>query len=54
MLWEGFPPEFATWEPDSRVHDDLIDAYEGAMDAEAVLEAEEAAMDDEEDMDDEE
>jgi hypothetical protein len=54
VLWEGFPPEFATWEPDTTVHDDLIDAYEGAMEAEAVLEAEEAALDDEEDMDDEE
>ena len=41
VLWEGFPPEAATWEPESEIHDDLIDEFEAALEAEAELEAEE-------------
>ena len=52
ILWEGFPPEVATWEPEARVHDDFIDAYEAALEAEAELDAEEAAEDEEEDEED--
>jgi hypothetical protein len=54
VLWEGFPPEFASWEPADKIHDDLIDDYEAAVEAEAVLEAEEEAGLDGYDMDDEE
>ena len=45
VLWEGFPPEVATWEPEAAIHDDFVDAYEAALEAEAELEAEEAAED---------
>ena len=40
VLWESFPPECATWEPASNIHDDFIDEYEAALEAEATLEAE--------------
>ena len=53
VLWEGFPPDVATWEPESVIHDDFIDEYEAAVEAEAELEAEEEAEDDEDSMDDE-
>ena len=53
MLWEGFPPDVATWEPESAIHDDFIDEYEAAVEAEAELEAEEDEEDDEDGMDDE-
>jgi hypothetical protein len=43
VLWSTFPPEAATWEPESAIHDDFIDEYEAQMEAEAELEAEEAA-----------
>jgi hypothetical protein len=52
ILWEDFPPEVATWEPEARIHDDFIDAYEASLEAEAELEAEEAAEDEEDEMDD--
>ena len=45
MLWEGFPPEFASWEPESEIHDDFIEEYEASMEAEAELVADEAAQD---------
>ncbi len=32
----------STWEPESQIHDDLIDAYEAELDAASELEAEEA------------
>ena len=48
VLWEDFPPEAATWEPASEIHDDFIDEYEAAMEAEAELEAEEEEEEDEE------
>ena len=41
VLWEGFPPECATWEDESVIHDDFIDAYEAELEAEGELEAEE-------------
>ena len=53
VLWEGFPPEFASWERESEIHDDFIEEYEAGLEAEAVLEAEDAAEDDEDAMDDE-
>lgn len=53
VLWEDFPPEFASWEPESKIHDDMIDEYEASMEAEAELETEEEADDEEDDMDDE-
>ena len=43
VLWKGYPPEIATWELESGIHDDFIDEYEAAIEAEAELEAEEAA-----------
>lgn len=45
VLWEGFPPEVATWEEERGIHDELIDAFEDAMDAE---EEEEGAEESEE------
>ena len=54
MLWEGFPPEFASWEPESEIHDDFIEEYEASMEAEAELVADEAAQDAEDAVDDEE
>ena len=45
VLWKGYPPEIATWEPEASIHDDFIDEYEAALEAEAELEAEEAALD---------
>ena len=51
ILWKGFPPEVATWEPEASIHDDFVDAYEAALEAEAELDAEEAAEDAEDDMD---
>ena len=50
VLWEGFPPEAATWEPESEIHDDLIDEFEAALEAEAELEAEEEEEEEEEDI----
>ena len=38
----GYPPGVSTWEPESQIHDDLIDAYEAELDAASELEAEEA------------
>ena len=51
VLWSTFPPECATWEPESSIHDDFIDEYEtgmAEMEAEEDLDAEEEAEDDEE------
>ena len=45
VLWESFPPECATWEPASKIHDDFINEYEAALEAEATLEAEQEAAD---------
>ena len=42
ILWKGYPPDVSTWEPESQIHDDLIDAYEAELDAASELEAEEA------------
>ena len=53
VLWEDFPPEFASWEPESKIHDDLIDEYEASMEAEVELEAEEEAEEEDDRMDDE-
>ena len=38
VLWKGYPPEIATWEDESIIHDDFIDAYEASLEAEADLE----------------
>ena len=51
MLWATFPPEAATWEPESEIHDDFIDEYEASLEAADELEAEEAE-DNDEDMED--
>ena len=53
VLWEGFPPDVATWEPESAIHDDFIDEYEATVEAEAELEAEEEAEDEEDAMEEE-
>ena len=42
VLWKDFPPEIATWEDESCIHDDYIDAYEAGLEAEAELEGEES------------
>ena len=47
ILWKGYPPDVSTWEPESQIHDDLIDAYEAELDAASELEAEEAEEDEE-------
>ena len=38
VLWKDFPPEIATWEEESCVHDDYIDQYEAELEAEEELE----------------
>jgi hypothetical protein len=48
ILWQGYPPEVATWEPEASIHDDFIDEYEARVEAEAELEAEEEAEEEEE------
>ena len=52
ILWEDFPPEVATWEPEAAIHDDFIDAYEASLEAEAELDAEEEDDEDEAGMED--
>jgi len=42
VLWEGYPPEIATWENRRGLPVTMVDAYEAALEAEADLEAEEA------------
>eukprot|EP00966_Prymnesium_polylepis_P254819 5887673-Prymnesium_polylepis.1 len=49
VLWEGFPPEIATWEEEGSIHDEFIDAYEASLEAEAELEE----LEDDESDDDE-
>eukprot|EP00966_Prymnesium_polylepis_P077184 1788044-Prymnesium_polylepis.1 len=46
VLWVGFPPEIATWEEESGIHDDFIDAYEASLEAEAELEVDGDESDD--------
>ena len=41
VLWEGFTPEIATWEDESSIHDDFIDAYEAGLDEEADMDEDE-------------
>ena len=41
VLWEGFPPEFASCEPEEEIHNGFIDKYEAAVEAEAQLRVEE-------------
>ena len=53
VLWDGFPPEVATWEPEDNIHDEFIDLYEAETEAQEALEAEAEAEDDEDDMEDE-
>ena len=58
VLWEGWPPETATWQyPVQRgskggIPHAVVDEYEASLEAEAQLEAEEAAEDAEDDEDD--
>ena len=40
VLWKDFPPEIATWEEESSIHDDYIDEYEAGLDAEEEAESE--------------
>ena len=42
VLWSGYPPEIATWEEVSVIHDDFIDAYEAGLEAGEELEGAEA------------
>ena len=42
VLWCGYPPEIATWEEVSVIHDDFIDAYEAGLEAGEELEGAEA------------
>jgi hypothetical protein len=30
VLWEGYPPEMATWEPEAEIHREVIDEYEAS------------------------
>jgi hypothetical protein len=48
VLWEDFPPECATWEDESAIHDDLIDEYEAELEAEGELEGQGAEGSDDE------
>ena len=38
VLWEGYPPEIATWEEEGDIPDSFIDAYEAGLEAEEELE----------------
>ena len=38
VLWCGYPPEIATWEEVSVIHDEFIDAYEAGLEAGEELE----------------
>ena len=42
IVWKGYLPEAATWEPASNIGDDILAEYEASLEAEAELEAEEA------------
>jgi hypothetical protein len=53
VMWANFPPEFASWEPETEIHDDYIDEYEASVEAEAELEMEEEAEDDDDSVDEE-
>ena len=53
VLWQGYPPEVATWEEESAIHDEYIDQYEADLEAEAELEAREAEEDGESEPEDE-
>ena len=48
MLWKGYPPEIATWEEESSIHDDFIDEYEAGLEAEDEEESDGESSDDEE------
>ena len=54
VLWQGYPPEVATWEEEAAIHDDYIDQYDADLEAEAELEAMEAEEDGESEAGDEE
>ena len=41
IVWKGYLPEAATWEPAQNIHDELLDEYEASLEAEAELDAEE-------------
>eukprot|EP00966_Prymnesium_polylepis_P243819 5638864-Prymnesium_polylepis.1 len=51
VLWKGYPPECATWEDESGLHDDYIDAYEAELEAEDVLEAEQQQVESDDEWD---
>ena len=59
VLWQGYPPEIATWEKESDIHDDFITAYEETLveeelddeDDESDNESDDEASDDESDAD---
>jgi hypothetical protein len=38
VLWEGYPPEIATWEEEGDIADSLIDEYEAVLEAGEELE----------------
>lgn len=38
VLWKDFPPEIATWEEESAIHDDYIDDYDAGLEAETEME----------------
>ena len=40
VIWEDYPPDAATWEPPDNICDELIEAYEEALDDEAESDAE--------------
>ena len=48
VLWKGYPPEIATWEEESVIHDDFIDEYEAGLEAEDEEESDGESSDDEE------
>ena len=54
VLWEGFPPEIATWEEENDIpcgEVDFVGDYEAALEAEAAADAAAAdESDDEEDV----
>jgi hypothetical protein len=48
VIWEGYPPDAATWEPPANIEDSVIAAYEDSLEDEADADAELAEEDEDE------
>jgi hypothetical protein len=48
VIWEGYPPDAATWEPPDNIEESVIEAYEDSLEDEAEADAELEEEDEEE------